>query len=233
MLSNYVRETTYPRRGWTAATSFTFQAMLMMVLVLAPALRPQAMPRVTVTPPLVALIAPMRQAPANAGVHSASVSPRPIAELFQPPEIPRAIGQGDDNNVASAPDVGGIGNGYGRDLIAGIAGPLLVTPGPPPPRMESRPLRVSRPMESELIRRVQPVYPALAIQTRTQGRVVLYAVISREGKIENLRTVSGPPLLVPAAVRAVQQWLYRPYTLNGQPVEVDTEITVDFRLTGS
>ena len=87
-------------------------------------------------------------------------------------------------------------------------------------------------MEGNLIHRVQPEYPPLARQARIQGTVVLQAVISREGRIENLQVLSGHPLLVPAALAAVRQWRYRPYSLNDQPVEVETQITVNFTLTG-
>ena len=87
-------------------------------------------------------------------------------------------------------------------------------------------------MEGSLIYRVQPEYPPLAQQARIQGTVLLHAVIDREGKIENLQVLGGHPLLVKAALKAVQQWRYRPYYLNGQPVEVETEITVHFTLFG-
>jgi protein TonB len=88
-------------------------------------------------------------------------------------------------------------------------------------------------LEGNLIRRVQPVYPPLARTARVQGSVVLYALISKTGTMENLHALSGPPLLVPAAVDAVSQWLYRPYILNSEPIEVETQITVNFVLGGS
>jgi protein TonB len=87
-------------------------------------------------------------------------------------------------------------------------------------------------MEGNLIFRVQPDYPSLARQVRVQGPVVLRAVISREGTIENLQVLSGHPMLVRAAVEAVRQWKYRPYLLNGEPVEVETEVKVNFILSG-
>lgn len=87
-------------------------------------------------------------------------------------------------------------------------------------------------MEGNLVRRVQPEYPQLARQARIQGMVMLQAVISKEGTIENLVVLSGHPMLVRAALDAVQRWRYRPYYLNGQPVEVETQITVNFTLTG-
>jgi protein TonB len=87
-------------------------------------------------------------------------------------------------------------------------------------------------MEGNLIYRVQPRYPVLAIQARVQGQVVLRAMISREGAIENLQVLSGPGMLAPAALDAVRQWRYRPYVLNGEPVEVETQVTVNFVLGG-
>jgi len=87
-------------------------------------------------------------------------------------------------------------------------------------------------MEGNLIHRVQPEYPPLARQARVQGTVVLRAVISREGKIENLQVLNGHPLLVQAAMDAVRQWRYRPYYLNNEPVEVETQVTVNFTLSG-
>jgi protein TonB len=85
-------------------------------------------------------------------------------------------------------------------------------------------------LEGSLIRKVQPVYPPLAKTARIQGPVVLFAVISRAGTIDNLRVLSGHPMLVPAALDAVKQWQYRPYILNHEPIEVETQITVNFVL---
>ena len=88
-------------------------------------------------------------------------------------------------------------------------------------------------LEGSLIRRVQPAYPPLARAARIQGPVVLAAIISKAGVIENLRVLSGHPMLAPAAIDAVSQWRYRPYILNSEPVEVETQITVNFVLGGS
>jgi TonB family protein len=81
-----------------------------------------------------------------------------------------------------------------------------------------------------LLHKVAPVYPPEARQARIQGLVVLQAKISKEGRIEDLKVISGHPELVPAAIGAVQQWRYRPYLLMGNPVEVDTQIQVNFQL---
>lgn len=83
---------------------------------------------------------------------------------------------------------------------------------------------------ANLIRQVKPVYPQLARQARISGAVRFTAVISRDGTIQNLQLVSGHPLLVTAAQEAVKQWLYKPTLLNGEPVEVVTQIDVNFVL---
>jgi len=110
-------------------------------------------------------------------------------------------------------------------------------PGPdsgPKPVLASEtpkgPAKISRIDPGHIIRRVDPPYPPLARATRIQGPVTLHAVISRDGVIENLQLVSGHPLLVRAALDAVSQWRFRPYVLNGQPIEVETEITINFIL---
>lgn len=82
-----------------------------------------------------------------------------------------------------------------------------------------------------LIRRIEPIYPREAKRKGIQGTVVLKAVIGKNGTIQELTPLSGPDELIPAAVGAVEQWLYRPYLKNGKPVEVDTQITVNFALS--
>jgi len=86
--------------------------------------------------------------------------------------------------------------------------------------------------DGDLIRKTQPTYPALARSARIQGIVVLQAVISKQGTIENVTVLTGHPMLIPAAIDAVRQWRYRPYILNNELVEVETQITVNFSLAG-
>lgn len=86
-------------------------------------------------------------------------------------------------------------------------------------------------MESRLIHRVLPYYPPLAKQTRTSGVVELRAIIGKDGRVHSLEVISGPPLLIQAAMDAVRQWRYTPTLLNGEPVEVDTFVTVKFILS--
>jgi protein TonB len=87
--------------------------------------------------------------------------------------------------------------------------------------------------EGSILHRVQPAYPPLARSARIQGTVVLAAVISKAGVIQDLRVISGHPMLVKAALDAVSEWRYRPYILNNEPVEVETQIMVNFTLGGS
>ena len=81
-----------------------------------------------------------------------------------------------------------------------------------------------------LLRKVAPVYPPLARQARIQGSVILKVVINKSGNVESMQLISGHPLLAPAAIEAVKQWEYKPYLLNGEPVEVETRVTVNFTL---
>ena len=85
-------------------------------------------------------------------------------------------------------------------------------------------------MEGNLIHRVEPVYPMIAKQAGIQGTVVVRALISRTGEIDQVQIISGPAMLGPAAVDAIRQWKYGPYVLNGYPIEVETQITVNYIL---
>jgi TonB family protein len=86
--------------------------------------------------------------------------------------------------------------------------------------------------EAQLLNRVEPVYPRIAIAAGVQGQVKLHAIIARDGRIMSLNVISGHPLLVRAAEDAVSQWRYRPYYLNGEAVEVETFVTVNFKKEG-
>ncbi len=93
-----------------------------------------------------------------------------------------------------------------------------------------RPKRITSQLsEGQLLNRVEPLYPHIAAISGIQGQVKLHAIIGRDGKIQSLNAVSGHPLLVRAALEAVEQWRYRPYVLNGEAVEVETFITVNFK----
>jgi periplasmic protein TonB len=152
--------------------------------------------------------------------------PREIA-IVNETEAPPPLQFPGTSGVPGSTGSAGVRNFVLGGLGAGTSSMPILSPPPSVPHV-----RVSHMMEGNLIHRVQPVYPPLARQARIQGAVLLRAIISREGRIENLRVLSGHPMLVPAAIEAVRQWRYQPYILNDQPVEVETEITVNFILSG-
>lgn len=127
---------------------------------------------------------------------------------------------------------GSTGNEGSPDGIFGSINKALphVSAAVAPPPTIKREFRTSSMLEGSLIRKVQPVYPPLARSARVQGAVTLAAVIGKDGTMENLKLISGHPMLVPAALEAVSQWRYRPYILNSEPIEVETRITVNFIL---
>src|SRR2546422_675855 len=105
---------------------------------------------------------------------------------------------------------------------------LLIAPPPPPPPPPQRVRVGGSVIAANLINQVKPVYPPLAKQARIQGVVVLEAEISKEGTIDNLKVITGHPLLIQSAIDAVKQWRYKPTLLNNEPVPVVTTITVNF-----
>jgi len=111
----------------------------------------------------------------------------------------------------------------------GSAPVLTKTPAPTPKRIRV-PAQVA---EANLIRDVTPEYPLEAGRKRIEGTVVLMAVIGKDGTVHDVRVESGLPLLAQAAIDAVKQWRYKPYLLNGEPVEIDSHITINFTLSGS
>ena len=110
----------------------------------------------------------------------------------------------------------------------------LPPPPPPPPKAKPKPpsrVRIGGNVQrANLLKQVRPRYPALAKQARIQGSVILEAIISKDGTIENLKVLKGHPLLIKSALAAVKQWRYKPTVLNGIRVEVVTRITVNFNL---
>jgi protein TonB len=147
-----------------------------------------------------------------------------IEEAAPPPDVGAGV-------VGGTGEAGGVAGGVIGGVIGGVPG---APPPPPPPKPKgpTGPVRVGGQVaEANLIRRVQPVYPPLAKSARVSGTVEFTATISKEGNIENLQLVRGHPLLVNAAREAVLQWKYKPTMLNGQPVEVVTNIIVNFTLS--
>jgi protein TonB len=228
------------RRGWTTLTSFGLQALVVGMLLLLPILRPSGLPLFHQLSTPISLGQPMGDPePARPRPSSGFVPSRPSIFIFhRPSPIPfenhPTIDEGQPPVTGSGPYIPGAPANGSKDgipnLFDGGTRPVVpVAPAPPIPHA----VRLSHMSEGDLIRKVQPNYPPLARSARIQGTVLLQAVIGKQGNIENLRVMSGHPMLVQAALDAVRQWRYRPYILNGEPVEVETQITVNFSLSGN
>lgn len=219
-------------RRRTTLSSFLLQTAAVIALLLVSLLRVEQLPPTQWRYALVAP-APPPVAPAPREERAATSTPTGAHPLSAPSYEPRQMPPDAGSAELPAPDIGHLG-------LSGLRGPgVLFSNGsglpviaPPPPTVSASSAPVSRMMEGNLIHRVQPAYPALAKQARIQGSVVLRAIINREGVIENLQAMSGPPMLEQAAIEAVKQWRYKPYLLDGEPIEVETQVTVNFSLGG-
>jgi periplasmic protein TonB len=220
------------RQSWMIA-ALALNSSIVIALVLVPLIYPQALPRqlvsilmaVPATPPSAPAL-PEHPAARAASLHAAALEDPTAA----PRQIPTSIAMAHDDGPAPSGlvDVQNADNGARGDVVDAFRSqpePRVVHP-------ESKsPLRVSSTLAAGLlIRKVIPQYPELAKVTRTEGAVVLSAIIGRDGTIANLRVVSGPAMLHQAALDAVSQWRYRPYLLNGEPVAVETTVNVVFSL---
>ena len=228
------------RRGRATLASFTIQALSLSLLCAVSMLwveRPAQVRWLQIPAPTT--FSPTEPAPKPAvhqHVTAATVSNVFHGQVITPPFIPLHAAQIDDSKPGPpAPNLPDIESRSGRGSRDGVPYGLgdnmpVVMPAHP---TVVKPLIVSNLGEGSLLRRVQPTYPALAKQVRIQGPVELQAIISKTGTIEHLIVVRGHPMLAAAALEAVRQWRYRPYLLNHEPIEVETEITVNFVLSGS
>ena len=227
------------RRGWSTLTSFTLQALVVTALLLLSIFRPTGLPALRQLSTPISLGEPQPLAPDAPARRGTVTTPAqtPIIVFRQPSQIPSVVPNAGDESAPAVPGTGpyaaGPGGGGDRSGVSGLFNegtqPLPVAPPKPLPTH----IRLSHIDEGSLIRKVQPTYPPLAKSARIQGEVVLQAMISKQGTVENLHVLSGHPMLTAAAIDAVRQWRYRPYILNGEPVEVETQITVNFSMTGN
>lgn len=213
-----------------AAASLVLQATLAGIIVLLPYVYPDALPRKFLSVPLIA------PPPAAAPIveQHAVATPATRSELdttfTAPSHIPNGINHIVDQAPPGAIPVNELGIAGSGPLNSGALGALASQPVVHAAR-PSGPMHVSSGVaEGQLIVPIQPRYPAIAVAAHVQGTVVVTAVIDTTGRIESLHVLSGPSLLVNAAVEAIRQARYRPWTLNGEPVEVETTIKVVFRL---
>ena len=212
-------------RRWMIVT-FLLNTSVLAALILIPLLCPQALPRLVNNLLMEPLLLPVEQPkpimvtagarPSTAPDYGVFVAPRRIPIGVQIPSVP------EQPVVIGFYTMGP--SDHAENLFPTQSGPRIVHP-------DVGTIRVPSTIEEGLlIRKTLPVYPPIARAAQIEGTVRLAATISKTGAIENLRVTSGPRLLQQAALDAVESWRYRPYLLNGLPVEVETTVDVIFTL---
>ncbi len=240
-------------RPWTVLVSFAGQMALVGLAVLVPLIYNETLPAARLIDILLAPTPPpgrpTESSPPKMLKMVAKAPPRAITEhgLIAPATVPSKVALLIEEPLETAPTSygeagvpGGIGTAtsLGNSALARMIESIPKPAEPPPaalPKPETPPVirRIvvgGLVQAAKLISQPLPVYPALARQARISGVVKLHALIGADGAIANLRLISGHPLLAPAAMEAVKKWRYQPTLLNGNPVEVDTEVSVTFAL---
>jgi periplasmic protein TonB len=231
---------------WKRATipiAYIIEVLLVGVLILYPLIYTEALPKAQLMVSLAAPPPPPPPPPPPAAAPRAIVRKVTMEDIMKAPTvIPKTIKvikdepeQAPEASVGVVGGVpGGVPGGSAGGVIGGIIGGVMsAAPPPPPPPKAATPkrIRVGGQVESaKLIFQPKPEYPPLAKMARIQGTVKLEAIISKDGTIQDLKTISGHPLLLKSAIDAVSRWRYQPTLLNGEPVEVVTEIDVNFSL---
>jgi protein TonB len=214
------------RKRWPLTLAFALEALIGVALISLPLLSTGVLP---VSAHIVCPIAPLGH---RSATRPPTGDPRTGGPALHPvalnPTVPCFSCKHTDvssrsDDVDSLPPTIGTDGGLPDGLT--VPDDHVVPEQPKPPKR----IPVSEISEGQLIHKVEPVYPRMALITGVKGEVRLHAVIATDGTIQSLAVVSGPPLLIAAARDAVSQWRYRPYRLNGQPVEVETFITVSFK----
>jgi protein TonB len=235
--SSAVKKKTH--KSWAVMLSAIVQSLILGVLILIPLIYTEALPKQMLTTFLVAPAPPPPPPPPAAAVQRIV---KPVARLINsgkmmaPTVIPKKVEMLREEDLP--PDVGGGAVGGVAGGIAGgaagvLGGILGGTNMPPPPKAAPQRIRVGgNVQQAAIVHQMQPVYPQIAKTAHIQGTVILHAIIAKDGTVQELQYVSGPPLLMRNAMDAVRQWRYRPTLLNGEPVEVDTTISVIFTLGG-
>jgi periplasmic protein TonB len=235
------------RRRFATALSFTFQCMLIGVLLIVPLMFTEALPKQQLLTFLVAPLPPPPPPPPAAEAVAKVV--REIqsdlltsGQLRTPSRIPEKVQMIREEEAppplpAMGGVVGGVPGGIPGGQLGGVIGGIVsktssLAAVPKLALAQPKRVRISQGVtKGLLIQKIEPKYPSLALQAHIWGQVVLRAIIGKDGDIKELVLVSGHPLLVPAAIEAVRQWHYRAYLLNGEPVEVETIVTVNFQIS--
>jgi protein TonB len=229
------------RRVWTTGLGFAGEAAFVAFIALAPIIWPGVLPKPQAL--LMRLTPPAPVPPPTDVVVKPRATQAPIERVLftMPTSIPTSIATVVDELPEAAGAAPGTGHATGdpNGLLTAILSSSAPVPMPPiavkPPQPktdanEPRRIRTSSIELPRVIHRVEPVYPQMARMIHVQGAVELTGVIGTDGRIRELKALSGNPLLVKAAIDAVSQWIYAPPILNGERVEVIAPITVNFRL---
>jgi periplasmic protein TonB len=223
------------RNKFWSFVAFLLNAGALLALVVWPLLHPEALPRQMMATLMVAPSPPPAPPPAAPAPKARMKSELLSKELQVPSTIPKETRQLNEaaipQSVVSLTDMGDLSSG-----IPGGIGAIIdsVGTGQPARVKQKAPISLNVPsgvIAGNLLAKTVPQYPAIAKAAHIQGVVVLQATISKSGSIQNLRVISGPPMLQQAAMDAVRSWRYKPYLLNGEPVEVETTINVVFNLS--
>lgn len=230
---------------FATTTSLIVNGLAIVAMLIIPLAFPEALPKAEL---LTFLVAPPPPPPPPAAAEVQHVVRQIQTDMLNngalrtPTKIPQKIQMIKEEEApppmpASGGVVGGVPGGIPGGQMGGVIGSVISATSSlasVPKFVPATPQRIrisAGVTKGLLIQRIEPPYPTLARAARVQGDVVLSAVIDTNGHITNLQLVSGHPMLVPAAIAAVKQWRYKPYLLNGQPVEVETTITVIFTLS--
>ncbi len=235
-------------KSWSVTLSFALEFAIVGVMILVPLIWTEVLPKTSITSMLTAPAPPPPPPPPPPPQQVQKVVkmvPRQFngQTLQAPREIPKQVAMITEDQLAPLSS-GGVVGGIDSGVIGGLGVPSSIgigaappPPPPPPPVKEAPkkdlgPQRVSSGVQSaKLVNGPKPSYPPIAKQARIQGAVVLQAIIAKDGTIQKLTVLSSAnPLLTPAAMDAVKRWVYIPTILNNEPVEVITEITVNFSL---
>jgi len=226
------------RRAGSAAFSIILQSILVIILILLPLWFVDSLPAQQLVTFLAAPPPPPPPPPPAAPELKTvkMVSQVLNGQLLAPSKIPKLVKMIKEEEAPppSFGVVGGVVGGVPGGQANGVLGSIIDSANrrmtPTPAAIPQR-VRVSTGVSQGLLQnRVEPAYPVIALRARVQGTVQLRAIISKEGRIENLQLIEGHPMLVEAAIRAVRQWQYKPYTLSGEPVEVETTVIVNFHI---
>jgi periplasmic protein TonB len=226
------------RNVWATAGSLILQLVLLAAVIIIPLYHTELLPK---RETLTMLYAPPSPPPPPAAANATRLRTPTRTSTYRPTSIGLPSPKPMTQEAPPTSTVGGVIGGVPGGVIGGVPGGVLgnvldraasapVLAKTPKATPVKRVRLAQRVVEANLIHDVAPTYPSVAGRDRVEGTVVLWAVIGKDGTVQDVRVESGLPVLAQAAIDAVKQWRYKPYLLNGEPVEVDSHITINFTL---